>query len=119
MKLGLDTAELVEKLAPDPTGGQDLIPIHEDHFTAVRPADGARSRVWVENGAPMNHVDLLPGEAVVTRELGEEERALAGTIAQEAGWNGYDHALVEPDGWSVLAATGCTPCRTPKSCASL
>ena len=60
----------------------------------------------------MNYVDLLPGEGDVMRELDEEERALAGTIAQEADWNGYTGALPEP----LLIQTGCTPCRTPKSC---
>jgi hypothetical protein len=60
----------------------------------------------------VNYVDLLPGEGDVMRELDEEERALAGTIAQEADWKGYAGAPPEP----LLAPSGCTPCRTPKSC---
>jgi hypothetical protein len=76
------------------------------------------AELWVEDGTPLNDIDLLPG-ADVKREPSEEERALAGTIAQEADWNGYAHALPEPEGLSVLPATGCTPCRTPKSCGSI
>jgi hypothetical protein len=130
-KLGLRTAELVEELAPDPTVGQNLIPIvglvgkakkrnvwriylnwalsecydiDEKHIKAVRAADGGRSRVWVENveGA-IEYIDLDPGEEGTGKPLSKKHLELAAKIAQEADWNGYARALPEPDRWSLLA----------------